>query len=91
MVRLLLVSLVVSAFAALSNYMEASLPFGHLILQAPTFFISFGFVSLLFAAIYKILPDRNIEWRDVRIGAVVTAFPFTVAVPSLRATVRQGR
>jgi len=76
---LLLVSLVVSALlTALSDYIEGYLPFGHLILQALTFLISFGFVSLLFAAIYKILPDRNIEWHDVTIGAVVTAFLFTI-------------
>ena len=76
---LLLVSLVVSALlTALSDYIEAYLPFGDLILQALTFVISFGFVSLLFAAIYKILPDRNIEWHDVMVGAVVTAFLFTV-------------
>jgi hypothetical protein len=53
--------------------LTAYLPFGHLILQALTFIISFGFVSLLFAAIYKILPDRNIEWHDVMIGAVLGA------------------
>ena len=76
---LLLVSLVVSALlTALSNYINAYLPFGHLILQALTFLISFGFVSVLFGAIYKILPDRNIEWHDVMIGAVVTAFLFSV-------------
>jgi len=76
---LLLVSLVVSAFlTALSDYIDAYLPFGHLILQALTFLISFGFVSLLFGAIYRILPDRNIEWHDVMTGAVVTAFLFSV-------------
>jgi membrane protein len=76
---LLLVSLVVSALVtALSDYIDTYLPFGHLILQMLTFLISFGFISLLFGAIYKILPDRNIEWHDVLIGAVVTAFLFSV-------------
>ena len=76
---LLLVSLVVSALVtALSDYIDTYLSFGHLILQVSTFLISFGFVSLLFGAIYKILPDRNIEWHDVLIGAVVTAFLFSV-------------
>ena len=76
---LLLVSLVVSALlTALSDYIEAYLPFGHLIFQTLTFLISFGFVTLLFAAIYKILPDRRIEWHDVMIGAVVTALLFTI-------------
>jgi membrane protein len=71
---LLLVSLVVSALlTALSDVINAYLPFGHLILQALTFLISFGFITLLFGAIYKILPDQRIEWHDVMIGAVVTA------------------
>jgi membrane protein len=76
---LLVVSLVVSTLVtALRDYIDAYLPFGHLIFQVLTFLISFGCVSLLFGAIYKILPDRNIEWRDVMIGAVVTAFLFSV-------------
>jgi membrane protein len=76
---LLLVSLVVSTLlTALSNYIDAYLPFGHLILQVLTFLISFSFITLLFGAIYKILPDRRIEWHDVMIGAVVTALLFNV-------------
>jgi membrane protein len=35
-------------------------------------------ISFLFAAIYKILPDRNLEWNDVAFGAVVTAILFTI-------------
>ena len=33
---------------------------------------------MLLAAIYKILPDRHLEWRDVIVGAVVTAILFTI-------------
>jgi uncharacterized BrkB/YihY/UPF0761 family membrane protein len=56
------VSLVVSALlTALSNYLDAYLPFGHLILQALTFLISFSFITLLFGAIYKILPDSGLN------------------------------
>ena len=43
-----------------------------------TFLISFSFITLLFGAIYKILPDRRIEWHDVMIGAVVTALLFSI-------------
>ena len=32
---------------------------------------------ILFAAIYKVLPDKHIEWRDVIVGAIVTSFLFT--------------
>jgi membrane protein len=76
---LLLVSLVISTLlSALSDYINAYLPSGHLILQTLTFLISFSLITLLFGAIYKVLPDRDIEWHDVLIGAFVTAFLFTV-------------
>src|ERR1700704_1147692 len=76
---LLLVSLVISTLlSALSDYINAYLPSGHLILQTLTFLISFSLITLLFGAIYKVLPDRSIEWHDVLIGAFVTAFLFTV-------------
>jgi membrane protein len=76
---LLLVSLVISAaLSALSEYVNAYLPFGHFILQAVNFLISFALISVLFAAIYKVLPDKDLEWRDVVVGAVVTAFLFNI-------------
>ena len=76
---LLLVSLVISTLlSALGNYINAYMPFGNLILQTLTFLLSFGLIALLFGAIYKVVPDRKIEWRDVMTGAVVTAFLFTV-------------
>jgi membrane protein len=76
---LLLVSLVVSTLiSALSSYINAYLPFGHLVLQTLTFLMSFGLIALLFGAIYKVLPDRNIEWHDVLIGALTTALLFTI-------------
>jgi membrane protein len=40
--------------------------------------VSFGFVTLLFAMIYKYLPDVRIKWRDVWIGAGLTSLLFTV-------------
>lgn len=76
---LLLVSLVISTLlSALGSYINAYMPFGNLILQTLTFLLSFGLIALLFGAIYKVVPDRKIEWRDVMTGAVVTAFLFTV-------------
>jgi membrane protein len=76
---LLLVSLVISTLlSALSDYINAYLPGGHLILQTLTFLISFSLITLLFGAIYKVLPDKRIEWHDVLIGAFVTAFLFTI-------------
>ncbi len=76
---MLLVSLVISAgLSALSEHVNAYLPFGHFILQAVNFLISFALISVLFAAIYKVLPDKDLEWRDVLVGAVVTAFLFSI-------------
>jgi membrane protein len=76
---LLIVSLVVSAgLTAFGDYLNSILPFGALVLSVLNVAVSLVLVSLLFAAIYKVLPDRHLEWRDVIFGAVVTAVLFTV-------------
>jgi membrane protein len=76
---LLLVSLIASAaISALGNFINAHLPFGTIILSVINAIVSFALISLLFAVIYKVLPDRRLEWRDVAIGAVVTAALFTL-------------
>jgi len=75
---LLLVSLVVSAaLTAFGNYLNSILPFGKVIAEALNVLVSLALISILVAAIYKVLPDRPIAWRDVIIGAVVTAVLFT--------------
>jgi membrane protein len=75
---LMMVSLVVSAgLTALGRYIDAVLPFGTLLLSVLSGTISFLLIAFLFAAIYKILPDKPIEWRDVGFGAIVTALLFT--------------
>jgi membrane protein len=76
---LLLVSLVVSAMlTAFGNQLNSALPFGRLILWGVNLVVSFVLISALFAAIYKILPDRPLAWRDVIHGAVITTILFTV-------------
>jgi membrane protein len=76
---LLMVSLVVSAgLTAFGNYLNAVLPFGKVILSVLNVAISLVLISVLFAAIYKALPDRRLEWRDVIVGAVATAILFTI-------------
>ncbi|UVK54807.1 YihY/virulence factor BrkB family protein [Mesorhizobium sp. AR02] len=76
---MLLVSLVASAvISALGNIINAYLPFGTVVLGVINAAISFVLISLMFAAIYKVLPDRTLEWRDVGIGAVMTAALFTL-------------
>ena len=76
---LLIVSLAVSAaLTAFSNYLDNVFPSGKLILPMLNFVVSLALLAVLFAAIYKVLPDRQIQWRDVIIGAAVTAVLFTI-------------
>jgi membrane protein len=76
---LLLVSLAISAaLTALGLYLNAFFPFGKLILSAANAIISFALISALFAAIYKVLPDKKLEWRDVIVGAIATSFLFLI-------------
>ncbi|HEX2908604.1 MAG TPA: YihY/virulence factor BrkB family protein [Phototrophicaceae bacterium] len=76
---LLLVSLVISAvIAALSNFINGMIGNVEFVLQLLNFAISFSFITLLFALIYKFLPDIKIEWRDVWIGAAFTSLLFTI-------------
>jgi membrane protein len=76
---LLLVSLVLSAgLAALGSFYSDLLPIPEFVLQGLNFVISFAVITVLFAMMYKILPDVAIAWRDVWIGAALTAFLFTI-------------
>ncbi|HEU6448088.1 MAG TPA: YihY/virulence factor BrkB family protein [Verrucomicrobiae bacterium] len=76
---LLLVSLVVSAaITAAGNWLQGTLPAPHVVLHIVNFVISLGIVTLLFAMMFKILPDVKIRWRDVWIGAFITALLFTI-------------
>lgn len=76
---LLLVSLMLSAgIAAVGAFFSGLLPGGAIVWQALNFALSFAVIALLFAAIYKVLPDVTIAWSDVWIGAGFTALLFTV-------------
>ena len=75
---LLLASLVISALiSGLQNYMDAWLPGVPWVWQTANVVSSFLVIAVLFAMIYKFLPDVVISWRDVWIGAAVTALLFT--------------
>lgn len=74
---LMLVSLLVSALlAAITGYFEYLLPGASILWHVLDVCVSFGIVVLLFAAIFKIIPDVHIDWQDVWTGAVVTALLF---------------
>ena len=76
---LLIVSLAVStALTAFGDYLDSIVPIGKFILPTMNVIVSLALLSLLFAAIYKVLPDRRLQWRDVVVGALVTAVLFTV-------------
>jgi membrane protein len=76
---LLLLSMVVTALiSAVYQRIVEQLPLLGGFLPAINFFVSFALVTTLFAAIFKVLPDVRIEWRDVWLGAAVTALLFTV-------------
>jgi membrane protein len=66
---LLLVSLLFSAWIAA---MRISVP------PAVTFLISYLVIAVLFAALYKIVPDVSLRWSDVSLGALITALLFMI-------------
>ena len=76
---LLVVSLAVSAgLAALGHWVEGFFPGAKALMAVINFVITLVLLSAVFAAIYKFLPDKQIAWRDVIVGAVATAVLFTI-------------
>ena len=77
---LLLVSLVVHAVVAkVGGYLDRLIGESAIIfIQTFNNLFSLAVVTLLFAAIYKYLPDAKIRWRDVWVGSIVTALLFTL-------------
>jgi membrane protein len=76
---LLLVALVVSAGLSVINEYLSTIPLlSNLVLQILNLLISLGLITLLFALIFKFIPDIEIGWRSVWLGAFITAVLFTV-------------
>ncbi|MCL5127980.1 YihY/virulence factor BrkB family protein [Algibacter sp. L4_22] len=77
---LLLVSFIVTAaISALNSYIRDALPDVLLyIAYILDFVLSVGIISVLFALMFKYLPDAKIKWRTVWIGAILTAILFVV-------------
>jgi membrane protein len=76
---LLLVSLILSAaIAAAGEFFGGYLPVSEAALQLGSTAFSFAAVTVLFALLYKVVPDVEIEWRDVAIGAAVTSLLFSL-------------
>ena len=77
---LLLISFVISAvLSALQGYIEEFFPqLSFIFLQVSDIIISLAVVTLLFALIYKYLPDVHVGWRSVWVGAVITSVLFAI-------------
>lgn len=74
---LLIVSLVISTgLAALGQWAGGFFPGMEAALQLANAVITFGITTVLFAMIFKFMPQATIAWRDVWIGALVTAVLF---------------
>ena len=77
---LLLVSFVVSAvLTTFTGWLQQQIPeVGVFIIKIVDFVLSLGVTTLLFALIYRFLPDAIIRWRDVGVGAFITALLFVI-------------
>ena len=78
---LLLVSLgITTVLAAIDARMSARLPGGwsEHVLQVASSIVSFVALAFLFALMFRYLPDARVAWRDVRVGAIATAFLFII-------------
>lgn len=77
---LLLVSLVItSVISALSEWVKERFPDSILVIfQILNFIVSFAIITVLFALMFRFLPDARIRWRYVWIGSAITAFLFSI-------------
>lgn len=77
---LLLVSLVLTAvLASITGVFSEAVPgIGGVLAQIFNQILSFSVITVLFAMIYKYLPDTRIEWRDVWVGAAFTSLLFAI-------------
>lgn len=76
---LLLVSLLLSSIlVAASHFFDSLMPGLPVLGQVINFLISFGVITVLFASIYKFLPDVEIPWKNLWMGAAVTAVLFNI-------------
>jgi len=76
---LLLISMVLSAaLTALTGFMGNAFGIGPVLAEILNNVVSFAVITLLFAMIFKFLPDVNVAWSNVWSGAIFTAALFTV-------------
>jgi len=75
---LLLISLLISAgLSAFSEWIKASMPdFMMVVFRLISFVVNFAVITVLFALMFRILPDAKVRWKDVWLGAMITALLF---------------
>lgn len=78
---LLLISFVLTALLSLfSDFIKSILPeFVVVFAFVVDFLISYGVIAILFALIFKYLPDAKIRWKSVWVGALLTSFLFSIS------------
>lgn len=75
---LLLASLVISAaLGTVGNLIAPLLPWPVIFWEAVNYFLSLGVIALLLAMIFKLLPDTDVAWRDVWMGAAIASLLLT--------------
>jgi membrane protein len=76
---LLLASLTIETILrGLSDYLKNAMPGGHIVALGLFLIFDFAVIVLLFAMIFRFLPDAKIAWRDVWVGATLTAILFAL-------------
>jgi membrane protein len=76
---LLIISLAISTWITAIGTLATSIPgVEAVLLDALNALVSFVIIAVLFAVIYKVMPDVRIEWRDVILGGVVTSLLFSI-------------
>jgi membrane protein len=75
---LMLVSLAISAaLTAAWHRVDTVVPGASSLLRYVNIALSFAITTVLFGAVYKVLPDKKLQWRDVLIGSIFTALLYT--------------
>src|SRR5215813_9779650 len=76
---LLLISMIISAvLSAVTAYFSYLLPGANVVWHFADLVVSFAVVTLLFALLFRYVPDEGVTWRDVWIGAAATALLFDI-------------
>lgn len=76
---LLMTSVIIgTVVTTISTYLKGAIPIPVLLLELGQFSVSFVMATVLFAVIYKVLPDVKIAWADVWTGAAVTSLLFNL-------------